>query len=80
MYSGRTITLFNYEETGETRYVIYLPRKERCWNSVEDGEIVPKEQLNDFIDNAIAKMKKGIELFEKYKKGEIDHVYYWDND
>jgi hypothetical protein len=74
------VQLWRDEDTGETSYVIYQPRKERCWNSQEDNETVPKEELDTFIDNSIKKLKKGIELLEKYKAGEIDHVYYWDED
>lgn len=66
------------DDNGEVSYVILLPRKERCWNSDEDGEKIPKDEVNQFIDNSIEKFKTAIELFEKFKKGEIDHVYYWD--
>ena len=72
------VQLLRDEDTKEVSYIIYLPRKERCWDSLEDGETIPKEELDDFIDNSIAKFEKAIELFKKFKKGDIDHVVYWD--
>jgi len=74
------VQLWRDEETKEVSYVIYKPRKENCWNSSNDNESIPKEELNDFIDNSIAKFKKAIDLFEKFKRKEIDNVYYFDSD
>ena len=74
------VQLWRDEETKDVSYVIYQPRKERCWNSNDDNETIPKEELNDFIDNSIAKLKKAIDLFEKFKKGDVDCVYYFDSD
>lgn len=72
------VQLYKDEETKEITYVIYKPRKNACWDSAEEDETIPKEELNDFIDNSIEKLETAIELFKKFKAGEIDHIYYWD--
>ena len=81
---SETFWAFNYpvqlwkdEETGKVSFVGYMPRKESCFHS---DDFIPEEELNDFIDNSIEKLEKGIELFKKFKAGEIDLVYYWDTD
>ena len=65
------------EENGETSYVVFMPRKCRLWDSSNDMETIKPDDLNEFIDESIAKMETAIKLFKKYKRGEIDNVTYW---
>ena len=65
------------DETGDT-LAFFCEEGDECAFLIKKR--VPKEELDVFMDNAIAKLQKGIELFEKYKKGEIDNVNQWDGE
>ena len=60
------------EDSCEVTFVGYMPRKEECFNS----DPLNENEIDDFIDNSIEVLKRGIELMESFKKKEIDKVYY----
>jgi len=64
-------------EDGGIDFVAYCPRKNSCF---ESDETIPPKELDAFFDNMKAKFQKAIELVDKFKRGEIDAVYYWDDD
>jgi hypothetical protein len=72
---------FNYpvslvrRDDGSVEFVAYSPRKLRCY---EGDEPAPADEVEQFIDNSILKMQRAIELFEEFKRGEIDEFRYWE--
>jgi hypothetical protein len=73
------VGLYTDDDDGKNYYTIFMPRKDAVYNSIGDEDI-PKEELETFCNNAITKFKIAIKLFEAFRDGKIDHIYYWDRD
>ncbi len=65
-------------DDGKAYPIIVMPRKETCWNCC-DEPFETEEEVKKYCDRAIAAYTNAIELFQLFKEGKIDHIYYFDS-